>query len=80
MKRAIICAAIAMSGCEVPPEQAEADIRARAELVRNCPGGLLIGRDAVSGRLTWSNGWMGGLVARGVSLKDVCVTMEGANR
>lgn len=50
----------------------EQDIRRRAEVIRVCPGGMLIGRDPVSQRLTWGNGWVGGMVANGVTPEQVC--------
>jgi hypothetical protein len=78
MRKAIIIMTMLAAGCIPPPSTPESEIRERAQLVRNCPGGLLIGRDPVTKRLTWSNGWTnGGVVAADVSIDDVCATMEG---
>ena len=76
MKHAIIALCVALASCG-PGVDSENAIRARAQLIRQCPGGMLVGRDPVTKRLTWSTGWIGGIIAPDVSIQDVCVVEKG---
>lgn len=76
MRRALLPLLALLAGCGQAVESEDA-IRARAQLIRQCPGGMLVGRDPVTKRLTWSTGWAGGVIDPDVRIQDVCVVEKG---
>lgn len=75
MKRLAIAALVLLSGCDGhrgPPMDPDS-IYERAQPVRSCPNGTLIGQDPVSRRYVYDRPWFGhGLIAPGVTPEEFC--------